>query len=53
MQRCHECGTPLPESREVWEPYAEALSEAGWDVRVRAQAQTCAHCGEELSLIHI
>jgi putative zinc finger/helix-turn-helix YgiT family protein len=47
MRRCHECGTPLPEAREVWVPYAEALSEAGWDIRVRGHAQTCDHCGEE------
>ncbi|MFT4976458.1 MAG: hypothetical protein ACI8S6_002355 [Myxococcota bacterium] len=47
MRRCHECGTPLPEVREVSVPYAEALSEAGWDIRVRGRAQTCAHCGEE------
>ena len=47
MRRCHECGTPLPAARPVWEPYAEALSEAGWEIRVRASAQTCEHCGEE------
>ncbi len=47
MRRCHECGTPLPEAREVWKSYAEALGEAGWDIRVRASVQTCEHCGDE------